>query len=547
MLLAQAVHKVRRPRVVERLRAEWAKPRPEPHELDDVRKLDDVLGADCSDNEYRVDPRTWPDLDMPLVYETVDRTLTPPGAQSLYRSLATPRTSPAALAQREPMCELFARDERARLAVQVELSRLATDADWNLPELLWGSLPRSPLPLSLLRLLSWSPPIAIALGFWNALFWGVAAALFSANVVIDLYLQNRLLPHLSTLAFLGRLLATARRIAALRSGDGLEAVQRDLRASLRGTSQISNKTYLLQFRDPLEIVDYLRTALLRNAISFFALRELIVSRQPALRRVYDDVAAIDVAQSVASFRAHQGTWCVPTLTSAERRIVAKNIRHPAVSAPVGNDVVVGEPRSLLVTGSNMSGKSTLLKTMGVNAILAQSIFTVAAERYDAPVVRVMSSVDVLDSLGTGKSYYFDEVESVLRLVNAAAEQPARLFVVDELFRGTNPVERVAAATEVLRYLARGHLVIASTHDLEICELVAAAYDSAHFRERVTDTGVEFDYVLRPGPCTSRSAIELLRHAGYPEELVVAAAKRARGRAGTDGDTAPQRSSGDDTD
>jgi DNA mismatch repair ATPase MutS len=104
---------------------------------------------------------------------------------------------------------------------------------------------------------------------------------------------------------------------------------------------------------------------------------------------------------------------------------------------------------------------------------------------------------------------------------AGLSQP-RLFVVDEVFRGTTPAERVAAASEVLRYLARTDIVIAATHDLEICDLVSEQFDNAHFEEQVTEVGVNFDYVPRDGPCRSRNAIALLRLCGYPESITDAA-------------------------
>jgi len=530
MLFTRFRQRTRRSVLVERLRGQWGKPRQENNEIEKARKLDEALGEECGQSQYRVDSRTWPDLDMPLVFETVDRTLTPPGAQCLYRRLATPWLEPEELERREQLCSLFGRDEETRLGVQVELSRLSKDTDWDLPRLLWTALPKAPAPLPVFQLLSWALVATIALGFWNPVFWLVAFVFLGANVLIDLRLQNTILPHLSTLGFLGRMLTAGRRITELDRA-GLADIQADLRANLAGTSAIANKTFLLELQDPLEIFDYVRTALLRNTITFFKLRDLILEHQPALRRIYRDVGTIDVAQSVASFRAQQRSWCVPVFKEGPRGIVATNVLHPAVADPIGNDVVFANGRSLLVTGSNMSGKSTLLKAVGVNAVLAQTIFTACAESYETPFVRVMSSVDVLDDLRGGKSYYFDEVESVLRLVNAAGEPSTWLFVVDELFRGTNPVERVAAATEVLHYLARQHIVLAATHDLEICELVASAYDNVHFREHITEDGVEFDYVLRPGPCTSRNAIELLRYAGFPESIVNAAAERVGGGTG----------------
>ena len=173
----------------------------------------------------------------------------------------------------------------------------------------------------------------------------------------------------------------------------------------------------------------------------------------------------------------------------------------------------------------MSGKSTFLRTIGVNAVLAQTINTCLAARYEAPVFRVQSCIGRSDDLLAGKSYYIVEVEEVLRRVRASEADAPHLFLFDELFRGTNAIERVAAAEAVLRELVgssdapRPHIVLAATHDGELVDLLRDVFESYHFSDSLGEQGLTFEYRLEPGPATTRNAITLLALHGAPASLV----------------------------
>jgi DNA mismatch repair ATPase MutS len=193
---------------------------------------------------------------------------------------------------------------------------------------------------------------------------------------------------------------------------------------------------------------------------------------------------------------------------------------------VPNSITVRPGHGVLVTGSNMSGKSTFLRTVGVNAILAQTINTCLAREYRAPILHVRSCIGRADNILTGTSYYIAEVEALLELVRASAGMDPHLFVLDELFRGTNAVERIAAGQAVLTQLlqdtgggTKPHLVLAATHDLELVELAAGRYEPYHFGDSMGPDGLVFDHRLQRGPSTSRNAIALLRLHGAPDALI----------------------------
>ena len=254
-----------------------------------------------------------------------------------------------------------------------------------------------------------------------------------------------------------------------------------------------------------------------------------------LGRCHDDVFAIheylgrlDAAISIASYRASLDHYTEPIIdfdNEIDNYIHSEDMLHPLLSDPVPNDCVTEKP--ILITGSNASGKSTYLKTVALAAIMAQSICTVMAKTYKGKAFRVFSSMALQDDLLAGESYYIVETRSLKRILDAAKENNAILCVVDEVLRGTNTVERIAASSEVLLAMAStGLLCLAATHDIELCDLLCGSYRLYHFEEQVGEDEMLFDYVIREGKATSRNAINILQLIGFDQQIVDNAHKKA---------------------
>jgi DNA mismatch repair ATPase MutS len=334
-----------------------------------------------------------------------------------------------------------------------------------------------------------------------------------------------------TFRFVGPLVATA---TALRTVHGpshqtLTAPLRDDVAQLTRLRVLSG--WLARDSaslDPLStiLVEALNSLFLLDPTAlFFGARNLRV-RGPALLRTLAAVGEIDAAIAVASYRAGADVWTRPVLRPPGSAITVRDLRHPLLADAVPNTVTLAPPPWMLITGSNMSGKSTLLRSLGLAAVLGQTVNTCSANAYEAPVLRVRSCIGRGDSLADGKSYYLDEVEAVMGIVRASQTHHAHLFLFDELFRGTNAVERIAASEATLRELAiTTHVVVAATHDLEIVALLDGVYASFHLVDRIEPDGLVFEYRLAPGPSTTRNAIALLELNGAPATLV----RRARER------------------
>ncbi|HEY8550509.1 MAG TPA: hypothetical protein VIL35_11175 [Vicinamibacterales bacterium] len=244
-----------------------------------------------------------------------------------------------------------------------------------------------------------------------------------------------------------------------------------------------------------------------------------------VRYWFGAVARIEALSALASLAHDHPSWAFPTFTDAAV-IAAEDLGHPllADAVRVTNDVRIGPPgRFLLITGSNMSGKSTLLRAAGLNVVLAHAGAPVCATRMSLPLVSLHTSMRVADSLERGLSLFMASLVRLERIVHAARhatrERPV-CYLLDEVLQGTNSAERQIAVRTVVEHLLACHAIGAvTTHDLELARdpEFSAAADSFHLQETLSGEGdavtMTFDYRLRPGPAQAGNALQLLRMLG----------------------------------
>jgi MutS domain V len=254
-------------------------------------------------------------------------------------------------------------------------------------------------------------------------------------------------------------------------------------------------------------------------------------RHVAGSRVRDWMAAIadiDALSALAAARRDNPDWADASIEDTPV-LAAEALGHPLIPAErrVTNDVEVGPPGTLLlVTGSNMSGKSTLLRAIGLNAVLAQAGGPVCASRLHMPPAELQTSIRIQDSLELGMSYFMAALARLKGVVDAA-EQPREgrvlLYLLDEILQGTNSAERGIAVQGVARHLLAAHAVgVMTTHDLNLAgeEPLKSSARLVHFTEIVDeDGGMRFDYRLREGIATSRNALRLMKMIGIDLEVI----------------------------
>ncbi len=253
----------------------------------------------------------------------------------------------------------------------------------------------------------------------------------------------------------------------------------------------------------------------------YAQKMNLAERMPAWLDVWTE---LEVVSSLANFAYLNPDYTFPQFADVgTSRLRAIQIGHPLIAdeTRVCNDFALSERGEVVVlTGSNMAGKSSFLRTLGINLCLAYAGSVVNAALLETSLFRLLSCIRVTDSLDDGISYFYAEVRRLKTLLDALYQDDALplFFVIDEIFRGTNNRERLQGSRAYIRALVNGNgLGLIATHDLELVKLAdqLPSLRNFHFREDVSGERMVFDYVLRPGPCPTTNALKIMALAGLP--------------------------------
>ena len=361
----------------------------------------------------------------------------------------------------------------------------------------------------------------------------VNLGLIGANVRSSNPARDRLLRFGPLLDGLGRLQEVL--VEAKPESEPLREIEAMLTELQPAASRLRRYVTMLGFHAYGVVFEIFNVVLLWELRILPPAETIFLRHRELLERSVGALGEIEALTSLAAPLDEQEGYTLPEILGSERpRIEARDMGHPLLEsdAVVRNDLVLGsdsddDANVIILSGSNMSGKSTYLKAAGVNAVLAGVGGPVCARSFRWTPLHIHSDINVRDSLDDGKSYFQVEVERVLDSIRATAERPMLLAVFDELFRGTNADERVALSRSILRHVRdSGALLLVATHDNSLTELVTRDGErgiaNAHLREEVRDGEMVFDYRVRTGAATTRNAIRVLEFSGYPEEITRAA-------------------------
>ena len=271
--------------------------------------------------------------------------------------------------------------------------------------------------------------------------------------------------------------------------------------------------------DPLSVIlDYVRIITHVDLIAYNRKVSMLKKHVDKLICLYSDIGRLDASLAVASYICNK-PHCEATVTD-KCLISARAVYHPLVKDPVANDI--SSERGMLITGSNASGKSTFLKAVGINVLFAQSFGFAFAGSFETGRFSLYTSMALNDNILGGESYYVVEAKSIKRICDAAADGMC-LCIIDEVLRGTNTIERIAASYRILKYLCMPDvLCFAATHDIELAHLLKEDMDLYHFTEEINDDNVTFPFVIQKGYSDKTNAIRLLAMLGFDENIVSSA-------------------------
>lgn len=497
--------------------------------------------------EGQIDDITWNDLNMDDIFKQMNHTLSSTGEEYLYYTLRTPKLSEEELNHQEKLTEYFMQHPDERVKVQLLMKKLGTTGNYSLYDyldylsVLGKRSNRKQLLLDLLMI-----PL-IVLCFFNLSLGLIGiAVLMVYNITVYFKEKKDIEPYIISFTYIMRLLAVCDRLVRLpvpvceKEWELIKSHKLALGRMKSGSGWVLSGSNPGTGGNPLEmLMDYVNMAFHVDIMVFNKMLGELNRHLSDVDVLVSQVGAVETAICIGAFRASmKNGWCLPEFLlsgPADEKggrtkedslsLRLENGYHPLIEEPVKNSIFTRQ--GVLLTGSNASGKSTFLKTIAINAVMAQTIYTCTADRYEAGFFRIYSSMALRDDLEGGESYYIVEIKSLKRILDASKQGIPVLCFVDEVLRGTNTVERIAASTQILKSLAeRNMLCFAATHDIELTELLGDFYENYHFEEEIRDGDIFFNYRLLTGKAATRNAIRLLEIMGYHESIIRQATRQA---------------------
>jgi len=552
-------------RRLENLKASFGKPPEEDDslQLESISRYSQYI-QQHNPTQQRVDTITWNDLDMDSVFKRINTCQTSVGEEYLYHNLHNLPLNDNALTKRESLVQFFESNPDTRLSVQALLASRVGKENYNgLTALMFTSsinllkyrhiyTALALLPLVMSLVIIFHVPLGVI---------GIVGS-FIINMFVHYSLKSRITIEIPSIKYLGNLLRCCKSLLKMKPLKHLptmaeiEGLYKTLKPIRRKAPNMPSATGELMD----SFLEYARIMFLSDIRNYNKFMRMIKERSQEFHALYRAFGELDLSICVLSFRLSLPIYTLPefygcgdiqrgngeagTYASTARAeddtsgagdsnppkftLAFEKIFHPLIPEPVTNSGMI--KNDSLLTGSNASGKSTFIKALAINGILAQTINTCAAKSFKTRFSLIMTSMVVRDDLSAGESYFIVEIKSLKRVLDMVQNYPCTCYI-DEILRGTNTIERIAASASVLAYLHKQDaLCIAASHDIELTYILDGQYDNYHFREQVTDDGIVFDYKLNDGPSTTRNAIKLLDFMGFEEEIVTQAEGLAEGYA-----------------
>lgn len=474
------------------------------------------------DEEYDISDEIWKDLLMDDVFGMLDQSVSAVGEEYLYLTLHR-YAAPEVLADRRACANEWKKYDK-RLDVMMALSAMGKQKRYTFHgfiKRLFGAKEGNNA-FHIASLLAFIASVVFV--FVNANV-GIPLLLVIACVNSLTYFsaKSKIAPYIDTLSAAIKWL----RVSSGLKKTGMEHIDAridEIREKAAVFNRMKKGAWLFAPQSAVgsiidTVFDYLKFITHIDIIEFNILIAFLKKYRDDLKSLYNLTGEFELGIVISGIREFETLQCIPELKKSDELFIeAKDSIHPLVSCPVANDICM--KNNWLITGSNASGKSTFLKMVCLNMLLSQSIDTAFAGEFKASFMEIGTSFDISDDILKGDSYYISEIKRLKGILEASEDGCGMLVGIDEILKGTNTKERVAASCEVLRYLAgKKVLVIAATHDTELVDMLEGVYEDYYFTENPDSEENLFDYKLRKGRNYTGNAIKLLKLYGFPEEII----------------------------
>ncbi len=476
------------------------------------------------DTEYIVDDITWNDLDLDLFFKGFDRTCSRNGGEYLYDMLRRPLISEEGirkLKERGRVAERFRMDNELRNRF---INALSCEEEFNngrfkdsLEKLYLAETDRDIIHFLafLLGALSFAfifiyPPAGFVLFLIAAIF----------NVFTYFRRKGETDPYIPVIRYLIKEIREIKKLKVIDS-PGLEEYLARLNHATEKLKSLDFFSWIILSGKKLTggimdlPLDFIRIFFHPDLLKYNSMIKVIKREKSSVQELFDITGFLDAMISLSFFRESLSYFCEPVF-GKNRGISVTQGFHPLLDKAVPYDI--DSVSLMLLTGSNASGKSTFLKSVALSLILAETIYTVPAERFETVPVEVFSSMSLRDNIEAGDSLYVTEIKSIKRIVDRKKEGADLAVFLDEVLKGTNTVERIASLSVLLKDFSDCCICFAATHDTPLTEITEDIYENYHFEEYVTEDGISFPYELKKGRSDSKDAIMLLSVMGFDKEI-----------------------------
>ncbi|MGV8147351.1 MAG: MutS-related protein [Alkaliphilus sp.] len=483
----------------------------------DFSKLD-IANNTIRKSDMGVDKVTWHDLDMNNVFYELNYTLTTMGEENLFSWLKNPIYNNSELEERAEYINSYAKNNETVYKLRSGLSKIKY-CDYDFIEIISNGFFTNNIILVFFLFLSSINIGVVIYTTYTGEFYALIILVFISffNMMVHYGYSKKYQKQFQAISYALRILNFCKSsINNIKEVDPKQAIK--LKNLNRKLAPIRRKGAAMIRAEFLDFVgEYVNIVFLIREINFLMLSNTVNKCKNEIAEMYKIVGEIDSALSINCYRNSLDYYCEPNFSKNENTISLVDMYHPLLNSPVSNSINV--TTCIAITGSNMSGKSTFLRTIGLNTLFAQTICTSLSREHTARFYRLITSISLNDDIVHGKSYFMMEAEAIKRMVNLVDDKLHSLVLIDEIFKGTNPIERVAAAMEILNLLAAGNTrTFVATHDLQILpELIG--YQNFYFTEQVTKNSLDFNYKIHRGITSTRNAIKILEFLEYPNQLV----------------------------
>ncbi|MDU4612775.1 MAG: MutS family DNA mismatch repair protein [Staphylococcus epidermidis] len=463
-----------------------------------------------------IDDKTWSDLNMDTLFHKINFNFTAIGEMRLYATLRG-----MFKVNQTSLINIFKDNKVFRLNVSYILSKIGKNV--------YPLFPDQMLPSKRNILLMFCPLLPF-IGFAFIFLIpskGILICLtfMILNAILSFKLKKSYDQDLKSVFYTANVIKQSQALSKIESTPAISVDFTHFKASRRFSGLLAR----VESQDMVSsIIMFIKLVFMIDYVLFHLIQRSYFKYQEEVMSCYDYISLLDNHYSIAMYQHTLTHYCYPKINNNINGLQMKSIIHPLLDEENAIANTIDISNHILLTGSNASGKSTFMKAVALNLILAQSIQTATAHSFIYQPGYVMTSMANADDVLSGDSYFMSELKSIRRLFNTYQCNKIYCFI-DEIFKGTNTTERIAASESVLSYLdnQKAYQVIAATHDVELSILLENTYNNYHFNESIQENSIFFDYKIKPGKANTRNAIELLRITQFPIDIYQRAQQNIR--------------------